>query len=71
MTFPSPLRRTLHWTAGAYRRFLLQTRQRPYYTSSTYAFPFLPESLPLEAVLKIVVPLGAILGNLIGPEGVR
>ena len=63
--------RSLHWMFGAYRAFLLQSRQRPYRASTTYAVPLIPMSFPIEAVLKILLPLCAIFGNLIGSEGFR
>jgi len=61
----------LHWNFNVFRNFLLQSRQKPYRSSSTYPIPLIPDYIPVEAALKIIVPLCGILMNLFGPEGRR
>jgi hypothetical protein len=63
--------RNLHWNFNVFRNFLLQSRQKPYRSSSTYPIPLIPDYIPVEAALKIIVPLCGILMNLFGPEGRR
>jgi hypothetical protein len=58
----------MHWNFGAYRSWLLQGRARPYRCSPTY--PLL-EAIPIEGVLKVILPLCGILGNMFGSEGLR
>ena len=63
--------RALHWNFGAFRTFLLQSRQHPYRRRTAFGLPLVPEWIPVEPVLKIVVPMCAILGNLIGSDVFR
>ncbi len=61
----------MHWNYAVFRNWFLQGRQRPFKSSPTYPIPLLPEAIPVEAALKIIVPLIGILTNLIGTDGWR
>lgn len=62
----------LHWNQAIFRGWLTQGRtQRPFRSHATYPVPFLPERWPVEALAKVVLPLVAILVNLVGSSGWR
>lgn len=61
----------MHWNYAVFRSWLTQSKSRPYRTQAVWGAPLLPETWPVEAVLKVVVPLAALLFNAIGPDGMR
>lgn len=62
----------LHWNQAIFRGWLTQGRtQRPFRSHAAYPVPFLPERWPVEALAKVVLPLVAILVNLVGSSGWR
>lgn len=63
---------SLHWIAGSYRAYLLQSRGRPFSSRTTYSVPWIPSKIPLEALLKTLTPPLVMLGQLYGiSKGLR
>lgn len=61
----------MHWNYAVNRAWLLQTRQRPYESQSSWPLSFVPQRLPVEALCKLVLPLAGIVVNIVGASGAR
>ena len=56
---------SLHWMHGVFRSYLNTERmQQSYRAQTTYHLPWLHTRLPIEGILKVVVPFFAILSEL-------
>ena len=59
---------TLHWTVGAYYSYLMQSRERPFSSRTTYPILGLSTQVPVEAICKVLIPLIVIVGQLAGGD---
>lgn len=61
----------LHWNTAIFRSWLTQGKARPYCAQATHTVFGLPPRWPIEHALKVVIPLVAIIINLVGAHGWR
>ena len=58
----------LHWAQGAFRAYVRAPKS--YTARSCYSVPFAPEGLPVEAVLRTVLPVVGLVHQLfVAPGG--